>query len=550
MASVVESRACRFCYYSRDRVWNQIEATELITRVPEARFTFWNVAVVIALVGTAVSGCARTPSLPPSDYLQVDINVTPTTLDPRYATDAMSGRIDELVYDSMVKFDRSGNPIGELAERIEQTTPTRLTFYLRRGVNFSDGRELTARDVKSTYDTVNDPAQHSMKRAMLAELAATEIVDDYTIAMTTRRLYAPALEMATLPIVPYGAPPPGSNTQIAPIGTGPFRFAAYRRDEAIVLARNPARPYQPGMARGIVLKVVPDATVRALELVEGICDFAENDGVQRDLIPYLARHSELRIEQSPGNFVEYLAFNFRDSRLRDLRMRRAFAYAIDREAIVHAMLRDTARVATGLLTPENWAYASDVTRYPYDPAAARRLLEEAGYAPGDRRLRFVYKTTPEGRRLAEVIQAMLKRIGVTLEIHTNEWTTFYADLQRGNFAIAASQLAMAGPHEYSFFYDSRMAPPRGNNRGAYANPAMDALLERADATLDPVQRRTLCAEIQRLAARDLSLLPLWWIDTITVANRRLNGFTPYPDGSLRSLAAAAYAPVGRDAFSD
>ena len=237
--------------------------------------------------------------------------------------------------------------------------------------------------MKATYDAVIDPALHSMKRATLAELAAMEIVDDYTVTMTTRRSYAPALEMATLPIVPYGAPPPGSNVQIAPIGTGPFRFAAYRRDQAVVLARNPARPYQPGTARGIVLKIVPDATVRALELVEGICDFAENDGVQRDLIPYLARQKDLQIEQSPGNFVEYLAFNLRDPRLRDVRIRRAFAYAIDREAIVNMMLHDTARVATGLLTPENWAYAGEVTRYSYDPSTAQALanMQANGLTP-------------------------------------------------------------------------------------------------------------------------------------------------------------------------
>jgi peptide/nickel transport system substrate-binding protein len=498
--------------------------------------------IAIGLAALAVSGCARRAPLAPADYLQVDINVAPTTLDPRLATDAMSGRIDELVYDSMVKFDRLGSPVGDLAERLEQTTPTRLTFHLRHGVRFSDGHELRARDVKFTYDAVRDPALHSMKRATLAELATMEIVDDYTIAMTTRSPYAPTVEMATLPIVPYGAPPPGSNAQIAPIGTGPFRFAAYRRDETVVLERNPWRSYPSGTARGIVLKVVPDATVRALELVEGICDFAENDSVQRDLIPYLARDPDLRIEQSPGNFVEYLAFNFRDRRLRDLRIRRAFAYAIDRDAIVHGMLRDTARVATGLLTPENWAYAPEVARYPHDPAAARRLLEEAGYTPGDPRLRFVYKTTPEGRRLAEVIQAMLKQVGITLEIHTNEWATFYADLQRGNFDLAASQLAAASPHEYDLFYDSRMAPPRGSNRGEYRNPEMDDLLAAADATLDAQRRRAIYAEIQQLSARDLPLLPLWWIDTVTVANRRLNGFTAYPDGSLRSLAAGTYAP--------
>ncbi len=497
----------------------------------------------IALIFTAiVSGCARDARSAATDYLQADINVPPTTLDPRFATDAMSGRIDELVYQAMVRFDQSGKPIGELAERIEHPEPTRLIFHLRRGVRFSDGRELTAHDVKSTYDSVLDPSFNSMRRSTLAELKAVSIIDDHTIAMTTRRPFAPALEMAILPVVPEGSPPPSTNLSMAPVGSGPFRFTSYRRDEALVLGRNPILPYQPGTPRHILFKVVPDATVRALELVEGICDFAENDGIQRDLIPYLKRDSALQVEQSPGSFVQYLAFNFRDPRLQDIRVRRAFAQAIDRDAIVRSMLQDTARPATGFLIPENWAYTAEVERYPYDLAKARQLLEAAGYTGDDRRLRFVYKTTPEGRRMAEVLQAMLKQIGITLEIHTNEWATFYADLQRGNFAIAASQLAIASPHDYYLFLHSNMMPPHGSNRVGYRNQEMDTLLEQADATMDSTRRRAICAQIQQLAARDLPYLPLWWIDTVTVANRRLGGFTPYPDGSLRSLASVTYAP--------
>jgi peptide/nickel transport system substrate-binding protein len=511
----------------------------------------WRTRWAIGIAVSAACGCARQPSVAPADYLQVDINVAPTTLDPRFATDAISGRIDELVYDSMVRLDQSGAPIGDLAERVEQTSPRRLIFHLRHGTRFSDGRELTARDVKFTYDSVLDPAWHSMKRATSAELSAIQILDNYTLAMTLRRAYAPALEMATLPIVPAGSPASGTRRKIAPPGTGPFRFVDFRRDEAVVLARNPWRSYQSGGINGIVFKIVPDATVRALELVEGLCDFAENDGVQRDLLPYLARHPELRLAESPGDFVEYLAFNVNDTRLRDVRVRRAFAYAIDRVAIVHRMLYDSARVATGLLTPENWDYSANVTRYPYDRASARRLLEEAGYPPGDQRLRFVFKTTPEGRRLAEVIQAMLKDVGIVLEIHTNEWATFYADLQRGNFDLAASQLAVASPHDYYLFYDSQMTPPQCNNRVRYRNREMDALLERDDTALDPERRKAIVGDIQKVAARDLPYLPLWWIDTVTVANRRLRGFIPSPDGSLRSLASVAYTPgAARRTFGD
>jgi len=368
-------------------------------------------------------------------------------------------------------------------------------------------------------------------------------LDKYTIEVTTRRSFAPALTMATLGVVPAGSGYVRARKGLAPAGTGAFRLTRFRPDEAIVLARNPYHSYPRDAAPGLVLKVVPDATVRALELVEGICDFTENDGVQPDLIPYLASHRDLEVEESPGTTFQYLIFNFRDPRLRDLRMRRAIAYAIDRDQFVTSMLRGTARVATGMLTPENWAYEANVARYQYDPAAAKHLLEEAGYSAGDPRLSFVYKTTPEGRRLAEALQAMLRKVGIRLEIRTNEWATFYADLTRGNFDLASSQLVgINDPHQYYLIYDSEELPPQGMNRGAYSNPEMDQLVEAGDTELDPAVRRKIYARVQQLAAIDLPYLPLWWVDNVAVLNRRLRGFEPYPNGSLRSLATASYLP--------
>jgi peptide/nickel transport system substrate-binding protein len=500
-------------------------------------------AALLALVG--IGGCPNDDPLAPSGYLQVDIATAPASLDPRIATDAISSRIDELIYDPMVKLDRSGMPLGALAERFERPDPTHLVFHLRRGVLFSDGRQLTARDVVYTYRSVRDAATHSIKAAGLRQMRSIAAPDDYTVVITTRGPYAPAFEVATYDIVSSGSPLPGRDGALGPPGTGPFRLTRFEHDAAIVLARNDYRPYSSRAARGIAFKIVPDATVRALELTEGLCDFAENDAVQPDLIPYLAAQSSLRVGQSAGIFFQYLAFNFRDARLRDPRLRRAIAYAINRDAIVHAMLRNTARIATGMLPPENWAYERNVARYRYDPGEARRLLEAAGYGPNDKRLEFVYKTTPEGRRLAEVIQAMLRRVGVKLDVHTNEWATFYDDLRGGNFDLAASQISAVTPDEYFLFFDSQMVPPYGNDRGAYKNPQMDQLLEEAEVTLDTGRRRAIFSQVQKLAASDLPYIPLWWIDTVTVMTRRIGGFAPYPNGSLISLAAASYEPAAR-----
>ena len=126
-----------------------------------------------------------------------------------------------------------------------------------------------------------------------------------------------------------------------------------------MLARNPDRAHAPGDIPGIVFKVVPDPTVRALELAEGVCDLAENN-IQPDLLGYLGMRPDLVINQSPGSEYYYLEFNFRDPHLRDLRVRQAIAYAISREAIVGSLYKGTGRVASGMLAPENWAYNGDV----------------------------------------------------------------------------------------------------------------------------------------------------------------------------------------------
>lgn len=503
------------------------------------------VSATLALVG--VAGCTGAQG-PPRGYLQADLETSPTSLDPRYGTDAISERLNELLFDSMVKLDPRGQFAPDLAEDIQRPSATELLFHLRREIRFSDGRPFTARDVKYSYDSVLDPRSGSPKRAGLVQIKSIEALDDYTIRMTTYAPYAPALEMATLDIVPAGTPWRGAATPDAPAGTGPFRLAKFERDDRVVFDRNPYRGAHPGSIAGIVFKIVPDPTVRALELAEGVCTLAENN-LEPDLLGYLRAQPNLRVIESPGTAYQYLTFNFRDPRLRDLRVRRAIAYAIDRRAIVDSLRRRTARVATGMLTPENWAYESGVMTYPYDPERARRLLEEAGY-PADRAgmrdLALVYKTTPEGVRLAEVVQAMLKRVGIAVKVRTNEWATFYGDMQRGNFEIASMQwVGIRDPHHYYMVFDSRMTPPSGLNRGAYSNPAMDALVEAGDLALDQPARRKIYAQVQKLAAEDLPYLSLWWQDNVVVISAAAAGFVPFPNGSLISLSDVTFAPAAQ-----
>ncbi|MEA2649420.1 MAG: peptide/nickel transport system substrate-binding protein [Candidatus Binataceae bacterium] len=488
---------------------------------------------LVALLGCDNSRAHRTPGT-----IQVDIEVSPTSTDPRFATDAISSRVNELIFGSLVKTDRNGQFAGYLAETIERPSETEIVFHLRHGVRFSDGRELTARDVKYTYDSVLAPESLSAKRGSLEELKSIDVPDDYTIVMTTKHPYAPALELASQGIVPYGTPLPAKGSTPAPTGSGPFQMVGYTRDESLLLERNPYCPYPVDTPRTILLKVVPDPTVRALELAEGVCDFSGNN-FEPDVLPWLAAHKFLAVSKTPGSTYKYLSFNFRDPKLRDLRVRRAIAYSIDRTTIVNSMQRGTGRIATGLLSPESWAYYGDVTGYSYDPEKARQLLDQAGYPArpdGMRQLKFEYKTTPEGARLGEVFQAMLQRVGIALTLRILDFPTYYADIQSGKFALTSLQwVGINDPNHYYMAFDSKKTPP-GLNRGFYSNPEMDRLVEAGMRTIDRDQRAKIYAQVQQLAAQDLPYVSLWWVDNVAVMNRRLAGFESYPNGSLRSLA--------------
>ncbi|MGH7814977.1 MAG: ABC transporter substrate-binding protein [Candidatus Binataceae bacterium] len=500
----------------------------------QAAMRFATAIALAALAGCASPGPHRAPGV-----IQVDLENSPASADPRIATDAVSSRVNELIFDSLVKAGRNGNFENHLAESVQRPSATQIIFHLRHGIRFSDGRPFTSRDVKYTYDWILNPANLSAKRAGMRELKSIAAPDDYTVAMTTAEPYAPALEMAAQGIVPYGTPGPARAGAPAPPGTGPYKMVNFVPDESLRLDRNPFAPHRAGAPKAIIFKIVPDQTVRALELAEGVCDFSENN-LPPGVLPYLNRRPGLSVSESPGSSYTYLEFNFRDPRLRDLRVRRAIAYAIDRKAIVDSMMRGTARIATGMLAPENWAYDGEVTTYPYDPAKSRELLEAAGYpagADGMRNLRFVYKTTPENSQLAVAIQAMLKRVGISMDIRVNDFATFYSDIQRGNFDLTAMDwVGINDPNHYYFIFDSKMTPPHGYNRGGYSNPAMDQLVEAGAVTLDPSTRKKIYAQVQQLAAAGLPYVSLWWNDTVVVTNRRIAGFTPYPNGSLRSLA--------------
>ncbi len=493
----------------------------------------------------ALAVACRPADLAPPGTVVVALESAPAVLDPRFTTDANSSLVSALVTNGLTTSDARAEATPDLAEEWRELSPLEYRFTLRSDAIFHDGSRVTAADVAATYRSVLDPAMRSPKREALAAIERIATPDDRTIVFRLREIDAAFLETTGLGILPARLTAGGPVPPDAVVGAGPFRVVAALDGGGVDLAPHSAYMDGPPQLQRLRFRVVPDGVVRALELVSGTVHLVQN-ALEPDLLPWLAAQPELELLITPGTTFQYLGINHRDPRLADVRVRQALALGIDRPAIVHHLLRDTARPASGLLPPTHWAYEGAVTRYPYDPERAARLLETSGLGPAARAQlrRFSYKTSTVElrRRIAEVFQSDLSRIGLHLDIRSYEWATFYEDVRRGNFELyALAWVGIRDPDVYFRILHSSMRPPAGNNRGAYANAEIDMLLERARRTPERSQRRAAYAEVQRRTAEDLPMIPLWWSENVVVKARALHGFVPAPDGDLRSLAQATFA---------
>jgi len=503
-------------------------------------------AVCLALVADLLlmTGC-HSPRMDKSTVVFL-IESSPTNLDPRIGTDAQSEHIDELLFDGLVVRDASFRVAPGLAERWEQPDPLTVIFHLHPNVHFSDGRLLTSRDVLWTLNSMRNGSIITPKGASYASVSSIDTPDPVTVVFHLKfpdNFLLTNLSSAAMGIVPYGS---GRDFWQHPVGSGPFRFVSQEIDKEVVIERNPLS-WRGDAAQGNIQRVrfavVPDPITRALELRKGSADL-ESNSLLPDMFPVLAAEKHLVVESVGGTQVQYIAFNTIDPILRDVRVRQAIACAIDLPLILKTLQAGRARPAVSLLPEKHWAWTGDVARYDYDPGRSERLLDEAGYRPGDGgvRLHLTMKTsTDEGTRLlAATLQQQLAQVGIDLAIRSYELATYLQDLTRGSFQIYA--LRWIGGNEqpdiFGYAFSTARIPPKGANRGRYRNPQLDALLDDAGNSPDQNKRRADYVRVQQILASDLPAFNLWYKDSIVVHNRRLSGIAISPSGSFWFLTTA------------
>ncbi len=483
---------------------------------------------------------ACTPAPPPPDTLVIAVETGPATLDPRIATDAASVNVCRLIYAPLFRRDAQMRLVPQLAEKLEMKDPLTYVITLRRGLRFHTGAPLTAEDARYSLLSIVDEKSASPMKTSLGEVADVETPDPLTLVVRLKKPFAPFEAGLTFGIVPHGA---GKELARNPVGAGPFRFVSYEPGDRLTLARNPDYMYGAPRLAGIVLKIVPDETVRLLELKKHNVHLVMNP-ITPAVLPWLGAQNGLVVKDGAGVNVSYLGFNMRDPALKNPLVRRAIAHAIDRRAIAARLLKGLADPTETLIAPPNPYHAEGLSQYPYSPETARRLLDEAGYPDpggGRPRLTLTFKTSknPTRRTQAEVFAENLARAGIALQIKSMEWGAFFSDIKGGNFQMySLTWVGIADPDILHFIFHSSSIPPAGANRGGYANPALDRLLEEGRSASDEMARKRIYGEVQRLLAEELPFVTLWTGRNVAAMDVRLKGFVIYPDESLDSLATA------------
>jgi peptide/nickel transport system substrate-binding protein len=489
-------------------------------------------------------------------------------LDPRFTTNAWDVKVSRLVAPGLTTID---NPQGrltfDLAEDVVRESETSYRARLRADARFPDGRPVDAEDVRYTFDSVRDPLLGaSMRQTWDGILDHVEVlgprevrfrlkrpratfVTDLSFGIVDRRAAAPLDQAVRAAAAAHLRPPPYDPAREPP-GAGAFRVEA-REGDRVVLARNPYARVAPREAR-FVVRTIRDPNSRFLALLGGSADLIQN-GLPPLVAETFERDPRLSLTYGPSAIMTYVGFNTAAEGTRDPRVREAIACAINRPLIIASKLRGHAALATSFLPPASPFAPADATGWTYDPARARRLLDEAGYPDPDGdgplpRLRLTWKTSADRYRtsLVYVLAAQLGEVGIAVDVRPFEFATFVADVSQGNFQLFSLQSPeLTEPDTLLALFHSSRIPGEGTrgalllNRFRYRNPTVDAQLAEATATSEPVRRRALYADVQRALRADLPMLPLWFEDNVVAARRGVAGYEITPTASLAGAVTAS-----------
>lgn len=487
--------------------------------------------LLAAFFTTFLASCNKTET---DKTIRFGLSNNPVTFDPRYATDAVSSRINRLLYQRLVDFDEQTNVIPSLASW-QQLSPSHYRFKLINPGKFYQGEILTMEDVKATYESIlNNNKLKGQKlsphRNSIKHIKKIQLIDNNTLDFYLSRpdsLFPGLLVIGILPQQLLLQQHP-FNTQ--PIGSGDFVFEERPNDQLIKLKRLKDQQL-------IEFVSVKDPTVRILKLLRGELDIIQNN-LPTEQIDYLKKHHDINFQQVIGSNYSYIGFNLVDPLTKNKQLRKAIAHAINRDEIIHYVLGDAAIKANGFFPAYHWVANKELKEYQYDPELSIKILKSLGYNQ-NKPIKLTFKTSnnPFSIRKATIIQDQLKQVGIQVSIQSYDWGTFYSDIKQGRFQLYSLEwVGIKSPDIYNYVFHSKAMPPKGANRGRLNNQGIDELIDKGDEAITITDKikyyHLLQAELHQL----LPYISLWYMSNISFYRDNISGYKVYKDGIYDGLS--------------
>lgn len=434
------------------------------------------------------------------DTFVVGIHADAKTLDPHVSNDSVSHNAMLQIYERLVTLDEKNDIVPQLAERWETPDPLTYKFYLKKGVKFHNGEELTAEDVLFSFKRAMGPEAGAIRAyADVIDPKGFEVADKYTIIMRTKEpmaAFLASMKHAYASIVNKKAvEEAGERYGNSPVGTGPFKFVEWRKGDRIVFERFDEYYGEKPKIKTMIFRAIPEATSRVIELETGNVDliyYVPTSDVKR-----LESNQSVDLIRTKGSLVYYMGMNTEKKPFDDPRVRRAVDLAIDKEVIVDAVFEGFATVPAGAWSPAVKYAVMEDKPLAWDMEEAIKLLKEAGYPNGFKAELWI-QDRKDRIDMATIIQAQLQEVGIDVEIKVLEWGAYLEKLKSGEHQMYILGWSASAPAYDPFFYvgpkfHSRFAGP--SNRVRLKDVEVDRLIDAGAITPDGPERAKIYADL-------------------------------------------------------
>jgi peptide/nickel transport system substrate-binding protein len=474
----------------------------------------------------------------------------PTNFNPLYSTDTASSEIGGMFFEGLVTADPSLAPEPELAETWEVSEDgLTWTFKLKQGVKFTDGTPLTANDVKFTYSIPLSEEYDGTRASSFEKIKEINVLDDHTVQFVLSEKAADFIWTASYGILPQhilkdvpikDLKAHEFNTK-TPVGTGPFKFVEWVEGQYVKVEKNADYHGGAPFINSLTWKIVPDQNSLLAQLQTGEVQITGVPATDFPTVEQWANEGKVVIQSTPSLSYTYMGYNLTNDLFKDVKVRQALTHAVDREAIVAAILNGRGQVANAPESPVSWAYDdSQVPVFEFNVDKAKQLLTEAGWTDtnGDgvidkdgKKFAFTLMTNQGNKareQIATIVQDQLKQVGIEVTPKIVEWSAFINDnvLAKKFDAIILGWSLGVDPDPSGIFHTKEIA--EGMNFISYSNPTIDPLMDEQLKELDREKRKSMIVQIDAAIAADQPYTFLYYPVADTAIPTNLKGTVQHP----------------------